>query len=849
MTWVRHMRWTLALLLLVCTGVSISLGQQATTVFTAAPSATAYDSSGNLFIALRDDHVIRKVDTLGTITTVAGTGEQGFSGDGGAATAAQLNSPTGLAVDATGTLYIADTGNQRVRRVAAGIITTVAGTGSPGYSGDGAAATAAQLDGPAGLSLDSSGNLYIADAANHAIRKLGGTTITTVAGTGAQGFSGDGGAATLAQLDTPTGVAADPTTAGRFYLADRHNHRLRLVDANGIITTVAGNGLPSFSGDGGAAVTAGLDGPRGVALDSSGHVYVADTDNQRVRLLSGTTITSVAGGGEQGFAGDLGTATAGVLDAPVAPAIGTSGVLAFADLHNQRVRTVLSGSINTVAGIAAPLTEGLLVSGPTSGIYSAAMGSLTVQFRNGSVQTTTPVSLVRDGTTIATQPLAGNSASFDLSGTPGGLHTFAATFAGDAVSGPATSGVYLVNISAASQTITFPALPSPVTYAAGLTATLAATSTSGQAVSYTVTGPATINGSTLTYTGPGIVVVTASEASTPNYAGANASQTVTVVAGSVNSSGGPGTLVISGLSPSTVSLAAAGVPISVGGSGFTATSVVQLNGAALPTTFVSSTLLQATLPQSLTAGAQTVSVYDPATLTTSNGSTLLVTVPAASAVLTAPAISSSAQQPTINLQLQAGYPAALTGVLTLTFVPDGSLGVDDPNIQFNTGSRVLNFSVPANSTTLPAVAVQTGTVAGVITVTLSLTAQGVDVTPAGARVVAIVIPRQAPVLSVAFTQSDATLTVITHGYSNTRDMSQANFTFTAAPGSNLATTSLSLPASTLFSSWYSTAASATEGSVFTYTQIFQLSDATSQVQSVGLQLTNSAGASTVATSP
>ncbi len=852
--WVGQMRRAGVLLLLIaCTHVPAGAAQQgtapqATTIFTAMPSAVAYDTAGNLYVALQADHVIRKVDALGAITIVAGTGEQGFSGDGGAATGAQLDSPSGLSVDAAGALYIADTRNHRIRRVAGGIITTIAGTGSPGYFGDGGIATAAQLDAPAGLSLDSAGNLYIADSANHVIRKLSGTIITTVAGTGQQGFSGDGAAATAAQLDTPTGVAADRSTAGRFYIADRHNHRVRLVDANGIITTVAGTGLPTFSGDGGSGAAAGLAGPRGVTMDAGGSIYVADTDNQRIRMLSGGTIISLAGNGEQGFAGDIGTATSATLDTPLAPAVSTAGVLAFADAHNQRVRSIASGQINTVAGIAPPLTSGLLVSGSTSGVYDTALGSLTAVLSNGANQETGPISLYRDGVSVATQALAANRATFDLSGTPGGLHAFAVSFAGDALNAPATSGVYLVNISAAQQTLTFPALPSPVTYAAGLTSKLAATSSTGLPVTYSVTGPATVQGSTLTYTGPGSVVVTAVQAGNSKYAAASVMQTV-MVAPSINNSGGTTPLLVTGVTPSTVTLATSNVVLSVGGGGFSTTSVVLLNGKALPTAFVNSTLLTATLPQLMTTGPQSITVFDSATMLTSNAGVLTVTIPGASALLSVPGTSSSAQQPTVSLQLQAGYPVPLAGVLTLAFAPNGNQGVDDPNIQFSTGGRTLNFVVPANSTTTPSVAIQTGTVAGVVTVTLSLTAQGVDVTPAGARLATILIPRQAPVATITFTQEGSTLTVVAHGYSNTRDMTEANFTFTAAPGSSLATTSLSLPASTLFSTWYGDVASAAEGSIFTYTQIFQLSDSTAQVQSVGLQLTNTAGASTVATSP
>ena len=262
------------------------------------------------------------------IETVAGNGTEGFGGDGGAAVAAQLYLPLGVALDGAGNLYIADLGNHRIRKVdAAGVITTVAGSGSTGefgggFGGDGGAATGARLSSPAGMALDGAGNLYIADGWNHRIRKVDAAgTITTVAGSGRSGlgsmggYSGDGGPATAAQLYAPAGVALDG--AGNLYIADLLNHRIRKVDSAGVITTVAGSGEVGFGeggfgGDGGPATAAQLNFPEGVALDGAGNLYISDTRNQRIRKVDAAgVITTVAGygptgEGEGGFGGDGG---------------------------------------------------------------------------------------------------------------------------------------------------------------------------------------------------------------------------------------------------------------------------------------------------------------------------------------------------------------------------------------------------------------------------------------------------------------------------------------------------------------------------------------------------------------
>jgi sugar lactone lactonase YvrE len=259
-------------------------GGAATHAFLSAPCGVAVDTLGNLFIADSYHYRIRKVDPNGIITTVAGNGTIGYSGDGNAATNAELNQPFGVAVDVSGHVFISDSGNQRIREVGAdGIIITIAGDGTQGYRGDGGPATNAELNYPICLAPDASGNLFIADSGNNRIRQLGTNGLmATVAGNGVIGDAGDGGAATNASLNAPFGVAVD--MSGNLFIADMF--RLREVGANGLIATLAGNGTDAYSGDGGPAIYASLNDPWGVAVDASGNVFIADSSNARVRKVS-----------------------------------------------------------------------------------------------------------------------------------------------------------------------------------------------------------------------------------------------------------------------------------------------------------------------------------------------------------------------------------------------------------------------------------------------------------------------------------------------------------------------------------------------------------------------------------
>ena len=308
------------------------------------PGGLAVDGSGNLYVAGNNDR-IRRIDAEGVITTIAGTGERGFGGDGGPATEAQFSLPRDLAVDGSGNLYVTDVGNHRIRRIdAEGVITTIAGTGERGFGGDGGPAAEAQFSYPSGPALDGSGNLYVADVGNHRIRRIDAEgVITTIAGTGERGFGGDGGPAAEAQFSSPNGLALDGS--GNLYVADQGNHRIRRIDAEGVITTIAGTGEYGFGGDGGPATEAQFLFPLGLALDGSGNLYVADRGNHRIRRIDAEgVITTLAGSGPAmflgGYGGDGGPAAEAQFSSPNGLAVDGSGNLYVADSNNHRIRVI-----------------------------------------------------------------------------------------------------------------------------------------------------------------------------------------------------------------------------------------------------------------------------------------------------------------------------------------------------------------------------------------------------------------------------------------------------------------------------------------------------------------------------
>jgi trimeric autotransporter adhesin len=353
-------------------------GGPATQAQLTAPAGLTFDQSGDLYIADAGNNVVREVTPNGIIQTVAGNGTIGYTGDQGPATQAQLHTPSGVAVDSSDNLYIADTANNVIREVTGGIIVTFAGDGYANYYGDdngpscttaspcAVPPTRAEFHGPEDVTVGANGGIYIVDTGNSYIRVVAGGAVSFVAGSGAVGYSGDGGSATAAasaigggvQLYDPQSIAFD--SAGNYYIADTGNNRIRKVNTKGIISTVAGNGTPGFAGDGGPATSAELNQPTGVFVDSQGNLYIADNLNNRVRKVSSSgTISTVAGNGTLSYSGDGGPAIAAQLNAPSGVALGAPGTLFISDSQNGVARIVNQAGISSIGHGSLVMPRGM----------------------------------------------------------------------------------------------------------------------------------------------------------------------------------------------------------------------------------------------------------------------------------------------------------------------------------------------------------------------------------------------------------------------------------------------------------------------------------------------------------
>lgn len=314
-------------------------GSAATSAKCYAPLGAAADNAGNVYFCELGNSVIRKVSPSGVISTVAGTGVQGFSGDSGLATAALINQPTSVAVDDTGNIYFTDDGNNRIRKInTAGVIYTIAGTGIAGFS-DNNNARLAQLNGPSGIAVGRTGKIYIADAYNHAIRMIDSGKLKTICGDGTPGSIGNGGDAYTAKLNYPKGVCLD--TAGNLFIVDQGNSMIRRINLSGIITVYAGTGVPGYSGNGGLGYNAQISAPTEVAVDKSNNLYIADFSNHVIRKVKPSgTIYTVVGNGTNGYSGDGGRATDAEMSGPYGVAVDNNYKLYVTDEINHVVRVV-----------------------------------------------------------------------------------------------------------------------------------------------------------------------------------------------------------------------------------------------------------------------------------------------------------------------------------------------------------------------------------------------------------------------------------------------------------------------------------------------------------------------------
>lgn len=387
------------------------------------PDRAIFDNAGNMYVADEHNHVIRKINGAGIISTVAGIGTiRGYSGDGGPATLAKLARPSDLAFDVTGNLFFTELGNGTIRKVtAAGIITTIAGNGTTGYSGDGGPATNAKLFGPLGIVFDTSGNLFFSDNGNARVRKVNTSgIISTIAGNGIMAFSGDGGPATAAKIGYGGYLTFNPT--GELLIADYYYHRIRKINASGIINTIIGNGTNSNTGDGGPATNATLSYNIGILFDSRNNMYISDGWALIRKVDISGIITTIAGRDTVGYAGDGGPATAALFGLDIlCSAVDAAGNIFIADPNNNRIRKITNN--NTAVNQTPALEQEITIS------PNPARNELTI---TGSRKLDDVVIKDALGNKVAGGTFSGVKAIINISGLPVGQYfvTVGGVFAG-----------------------------------------------------------------------------------------------------------------------------------------------------------------------------------------------------------------------------------------------------------------------------------------------------------------------------------------------------------------------------------------------------------------------------------
>jgi hypothetical protein len=584
------------------------------------------------------------------------------------------------------------------------------------------------------------------------------------------------------------------------------------------------------------------------------HDYLGSSGKLMLTVNPAATSTKLGSTLSQTQFGQAVTFNAGVTSS----AATVTGNVAFVDNQTQTTLATV-GLLNGAASFTtSTLTAGQhsivanYLGTPTFGASPSAAIGVTVSRAQPVVTWNPTPSAIAYGTSIVAGELdatvtstfvANVPGSFNYSVQPGailaaGTQTLNVTFTPtDAVDFNAATGMASISVGKATPTVTWGA-PAAVVIGTPLSATqlnATASGTLGNVQGSFVYNPA--SGAVLPAGTNQALTVTFNPTDTADYNIATGATTITVIP-----------LAVAAVAPASVTIGASATPVTVNGTGFLSNSVVSINGTAVATTYNSPTSLSFTVPVSylLTAQVLQITVSDPAQSQTSPAATFTVVAPVAAATFTGPSTVQAAQQPTLSFALTAQYPVAITGTVTLTFT--SSTGVDDPAIQFASGGTTLTFTIPANSTTTPTIQLQSGTVTGTITCTLVLSAGGQAITPANIQPINITVPPAAPtVTSFTLTRSGNSITANLIGFSNTRELSQAVFHFSAANGSTINTPEITVPATAIFASWFTNTASQAYGSSFLYTQPFSLSSDQSAVGTVSVTLTNSAGISTTYT--
>jgi sugar lactone lactonase YvrE len=760
------------------------------------------------------------------ITTAAGTGAAGFSGDGGPAPAAVLNHPSDVTVDSSGNFYIADRDNHRVRKVsvASGVINTVAGSGVAGWFFSGGPALFASLDRPSGVAVDSAGNVYIADLLQNEISRIHKVT-------------GD----QIARIELPMvlngAVAIAIDSNNNLYIAEQAGHRIRRVDLrSGGVTTIAGNGSPGFTGDGGAATSANINGPSHLTIDSAGNVYFADSLNHRIRKIAAGSglITTVAGtgpigAGQGGFTGDGGPATSARLNTPGGVAVDGAGNVFIADTLNRRIRRV-----NARTGVITTVLGGGVSGDGCPAIVSAlnSPDSLTVNSSG------TQLYISDDGgNRIWKVTLDPNDQPPSLTSVspPNGVvgTTVMATLTGSGFfgsAGPSADSTCLLNgttvfVSGAGVTV----------------GDVRVNNDSSLVVAFIVAGDAAL--------GPRDITVTTDS-------GTSAARPFTVVQPSpliptltsINPSSG-----VRG-SSTTVTLTgtnfvAGATSVTVGGGGISVSDVRVTNTGLITAVF--------TIASTTSLGSHPVIVG--AAGGSSNAVPFTVHPEGPAFVYQMPPILNPTENTPVQVGLTSPFADPVTGELTLTFVPNAANPADDPNATFiNTqaSTRSIDVTFSANASTaefsLPSGLLQAGTVAGTLRMEMGgVQVGGVPVSPAGSDF-DVQVPRLVPIITDVriLNLSSAGFDVEITGYSTSREISTATFEFGASSGARLLTVQLQPEVAPTFTDYYVSDMSAAVGSSFVYTQPFLIKQGSVRaVATVTVSLTNAQGTSEPKTVP